>query len=157
MSPSVSQIWRTAEAKRLPCSSASSYYIACRCVASEQSQSFFFYSLLSILPLKVRGRPIGRHGPCRFLSQRSIARRIGLSLTVDISCKIGTNFVVLVMSWLHVGGEKGFCLFSSIGMGTKLNRRHWDFVKRLAAYYLVGGWNSQLFFLWQPAPAIPPF
>ena len=100
------------------------------------------FSTLCFLPaLTLRERLIGGHGLCRFLSRRSIARkRIGPSLTS--AANLGPTFVVLVMNWLHVGGEKGFC-FSSIGMGTKLNRRQWDSVKRLAA--LVDGWNSQQF------------
>ena len=135
---------RRAEAKRLPGSSATTVHadVWHRCFdlvgKSRSSLSRFFYSLLSTCA-HVERAPDWKTWPMP-LPFPEVHRKKANRAQHDISRKLGTNFVVLVMNWLHVGGEKGFC-FSNIGMGTKLNRRQWEAVKRLAT--LVDGWNSQ--------------
>ena len=57
----------------------------------------------------------------------------------DSQRKLGINYVVTVLNWLHLGGE--FADVSGIRLGCKLNKRQWAVVHRLRP--LIDGWNKQ--------------
>ena len=55
------------------------------------------------------------------------------------SLKLGINYVVLMLNWLH-SGER-LCDTSSFTLGTRLNLAQWQVVRRISP--LVASWNSQ--------------
>lgn len=55
------------------------------------------------------------------------------------SLKLGVNYIVMVLNWLHVGEQ--LCDVSALRLGTKLNLAQWQVVRRISP--LVSSWNSQ--------------
>ena len=58
---------------------------------------------------------------------------------VGASLKLGINYVVLVLNWLHLGEQ--LCDVAALKLGTKLNLAQWQVVRRISP--LVSSWNEQ--------------
>ena len=99
--------------------------------------SRFFYATLSS-SASVEKAPDWKIWPMP-LPFPEVFRRKANRRQLDIGRKLGVNFLVLVLNWLHWGGRGDFP-FGSVGLGTKLNAKQWSVARRFADW--VDVWNK---------------
>ena len=104
---------------------------------NRSSLSRFFYATLSSCA-SVEKAPDWKIWPMP-LPFPEVFRRKANRRQPDIGRKLGVNFLVLILNWLHWGGRGDFP-FGSVGLGTKLNAKQWSVARRFADW--VDLWNK---------------